>query len=572
MHSAFRIPLLALAIFSISPIAQAANDNAILESRLERQASKEENAYKGLPQHRWQAMMNRLSADQPAKVEKCADARLEKMAGKYAVSFDERGLPCRIYDLAFPTLETLFSRASISKVPVQSFRARDYLNWMDGDYEAVLHKMEDFRAQAGPPEHRAVAGWVRKLRFKQDRLAALQVATVQSTGLPASFTAADFDVGSRFQFTAREKAQLQEILSVAADHGPNGLGILTAEDSQAWQEIVQNPEVLLAKIKFEWNDLEKVYDVFIQGEFLPIRGPIALVDYSASYKLAVERLLRSLVHSGINKLIGFIPGQARAIVSVVVNDAFLFVEIAYDYQLNQLEGTLREARNGTVPSSIDAQGLDRGMNILFGGRSDVVTQYIMAVILKKPFDWNQFENIGRSVRHGTEKQRDIMLNNLYSEMVQKKGCEMTLTENYFGVCSKNGKRNLHSLISQDNFLFWRLGGPLVYRYDMPSYVFLKRSASYILAVGASMLDLPILNRLTSALADGLRTFATAGMEDEAFLRNALAMEKFSSGSLDEPSQEMLKWLHLQNINPFLTKTEAQEARIIAANAALLKMN
>jgi hypothetical protein len=126
------------------------------------------------------------------------------------------------------------------------------------------------------------------------------------------------------------------------------------------------------------------------------------------------------------------------------------------------------------------------------------------------------------------------------------------------------------MISTHSFLFWDMGAPVIHRYNRPSEVMLLRSASYLLSVGATLLELPIISYFSSYLADGLRGYAIAGVKDEAFLRNALSLQKRSS-SLNDQNELVLKWLFWQNINPFLPKTEGMEDSVISANASLLKL-
>lgn len=562
--------VLASAFIFTGHSALAATDNEILEARLQKVAPKDKPLVQGLTTESWETVLQRFIADQPKGGTKCVDSRTERLAGKYEVSYTADGQPCRIYDLSFPTLETLFAKRAVTTLPVQGFSARDYLNWMNGNYQAVVDKINGFPASLGRGETEGLAGWVKRVEFKQDRInGLLAAATVKETGLPAQFSAADLELGNRFQFSAQEKARLKEALAIGAKAGPNGLALLSAQDQASWQEAIERPESLLEKIKFNWDDARKVYDVFVEGEFLPVRGPIALVDYSMTYKLAVERTLRSLVQSALEKLVQFVPGQAQRIVSVVLTDTFMFINTAYDYQLNQLEGTLRKAQNSQLSLSLDANSTERGMNILFGGKSDLITAYMMSVIQKKKFDWNQFEEAGRKARYTAEKQREIMLTNMHSRMVQNDGCSIEIVEGYFGLCTKNNTHNLHSMISEHKILFWNLGGPMMYQYEMPSGVTLKRSASYVLSVGAGMFDLPIVKGLMGYLATQLKGYATAGITDQAFLHNSLYLQK-QAGSIGEKDQAMLGWMYLQNINPFLPKTADLESRIINANAALLR--
>jgi hypothetical protein len=558
--------------FVASHSAFAANDNQILEARLKDAAAREElnTISPVMNDTAFHDVLRNFAKFGPQDASRCVDARQERVGGKYVISYAADGSPCRIYDLSFPTLQTLFAKGSFTKLPVQSFGARDYLNWMNGNYQAVLDKIEGFPTALNRGEPEALAGWVKKVEFRKDRInGLLAAATVKETGLPASFTAADLEIGKNFRFSDKEQARLKQVIAKGAKVSPNGFSALSAAELNEWNAIVERPESLLEKIKFNWNDVKKVYDVALEGQFLPVRGPIALVDYSATYKMAVERTIRSLLRSGLAKIVQYVPGQAQRIVGVVLNDAFMFVETAYDYQINQLENTLRKAQAGELVTGLDATTAERGMNILHGGKADIVQAYMMSVIQKKPFNWNSFEDIGRTSRYATEKTREVTLTNLNSKMTLKDGCSMSLVDGYYGICAKNGKQTLHSLISTNTVLFWNLGGPVVHEYSMPAGVTLKRSATYVLSAAAYMIDLPIVPQLTSYLANALRSYATAGITDQAFLHNTLYLRKLE-GTVKEQDAEMNKWFYLSNINPFLPKSEQFESRIIDANAALLK--
>ncbi|HRO68663.1 MAG TPA: hypothetical protein PL182_13910, partial [Pseudobdellovibrionaceae bacterium] len=80
----------------------------------------------------------------------CAEADWSTFGGKYALSTDpQTGKPCRIYDLSFPTLKTFLGFAkgqTVSKIPVERFSSKDYLNWMRGNYGDVYKRIIDIRS------------------------------------------------------------------------------------------------------------------------------------------------------------------------------------------------------------------------------------------------------------------------------------------------------------------------------------------------------------------------------------------------------------------------------------------
>lgn len=514
--------------------------------------------------------LKKLRSTPAAAPKKCQDNKLVQFGGKYAMSFDnETAQPCRIYDLSFPTVKTFFAPSNVSKVPVEEFTAKDYLNWIDGNYEAVYKRIQNLRDQSNP-EAIAKNSWVGKLKFKSQKNFSYVMTQSGASQLPRSFHASDLEVG-KFSFSTEQKRQLQSLFADVAVMSTNNADERSRSE-QAWMEILNNPSKILSQIRFDWNEMEKVYDVFLEGEFIPLAGPIALVDYNAHYKYAVESILRNVLGSALGQLTNFIPDIiVRNLVSIAISDSFEFLNMMYAGQMSQLEDTLRAGLNGSIQIAVERAQIDYGLNILSGSQSSLFNEYILSLAQGREFDWKKLDEIGRIARYREEKTRNNIRARLNSQLVLGAGCNVERVNNYFAICSKNGQKNsVFSLMSSPQVSFWNMGAPLVHRYNMPSEVLLKRSTSWLLSAGLRIFDIPYVpNFILGHFTGALKEYSKMGMNDELYLKNYLWMQKQSQGVLSQDSEQVLKWLYIQNINPFTPKTENLENTIIQKNWNLI---
>lgn len=480
----------------------------------------------------WRVVADKLEA--PPATTNCVEAGRQVIAGTYVLTSDKQNRPCRLYDLSFPTLMTN-SRVNIGRLPLQTFGARDYLDWLEGRYEQVLGRIGDFRGR----DTFAQPEWARGLRFKN-----VTAARVPGTSLPLSFAASDLEIGSTFRWGARDAALMARLGQV----------------SEEWQEVFAKPESFLAKIKFDWNELEKVYEITIEGQFLPLRGPMVLVDFDRSYRMAVQTLVRSLAHSALSELTKVIPAPARNLITIAIDDGFEFADMAYAYQMNRLEQTLNHQ------TQLDPVTTERAANILAGGRADFVAHYLKAILTKQPFDWSQFEDLGRTIRYDAQRKRDVTMSRLNSRMVLEDGCVMSLVYDYFGVCTKGAQTRLHTMITDLSIMSWNLGAPVIHDPQSPSRTLLRRGAAYMLSVGSRLVTIPHFGFLMQKLTQISKQFAFAGIVDEGFLRGQLHLQQGGETAFEA---ELSRWLYPQNLNAFLPKDKASEDAIIKANAQQL---
>lgn len=302
-------------------------------------------------------------------------------------------------------------------------------------------------------------------------------------------------------------------------------------------------------------------------------GPVELVNFQTQYKGVVEKLFRSILSSVLVQLPRLIPNRTiGAIVEVAVDDIFEQIDVMYEYQTNRLEQTLKNIKNYPV-SSADLPSLEtRALNILYGQKADLMNAYIMSVATGAPFDWQAFEKTGKSARYSIEKQRDILMDKTHSRLVLEKGCKTEIVNDYFAVCYKNGvKDGVYSLISEQNIAFKNMGAPLIHRYKRPYEVSVIRGGTWLLSVGLRVVGLPLNRTVTYQLNNLLKGFMRAGVVDEAFLQNSLYKNKMA-GTATIEAQNILNWMYIQNLNPFLPKTMKFETALIEANKSLLGIN
>lgn len=506
-----------------------------------------------------------------SKVPACQDVTKKVFGKKYVLTFDAQNKPCRIYDLSFPNLQAMFTRKKATQIPVRMVSSKDYLNWLDGNMEALQQSNEEYKKYFNP-RIAARNSWTSKLRFRNIPAAVPgSKSSLFDIGLPQSFSLADLDIGNRFRFDSRTMSELNQLIGqVKKSEMAYGLTESEGIASDYLIKVMNTPETLLQGIRFNWNDMDKVYDVILEADFLPIKGPVALVDYQRQYKYAVEKMFRSILSTGLYQLSRFIPNQVvSASVEVLVDDAFEQLEMAYEYQMLQLEDALKTiAADEKSPLAAEIAP-NYALNLLYGQKSDLFSSYILAVAQQKEFDWQNFDKLGRTARYSAEKQREIMMGKMNSKLVLEKKCDVELFQNFFAVCSKNGQKNaLYSIISDQTLAVKNFGAPLIYRFQRPYEVSLIRGGTWVLSVALRIVGLPLSRTITYQLNSILKNFMKAGIMDEALLKNNLTAQK-DAGVLAADQNGMLNWLFIQNLNPFLPKSINSESNLIAINKQLL---
>lgn len=514
------------------------------------------------------SLVNRFKAI-TAKIPNCVDATKTVLNGRYVMTADASGKACRLYDLSFPNLKALFVSNKSLQIPVQAPTSKDYINWLNGNTLAMQQSEQQYRNQFNA-QRAAVQSWTSKLQFRvRPTAVAGSQSALNSLGLPQSFRLSDLNLGTNFQFDAQTIAEFEKLMA-STDKAALGENDPFAAEVM---DVAKKPDNLLKKIQFNWDDVNKVYDVVIEGHFLPLSGPVALVDYQKQYRFAVEKMVRSMLSSGLQNLARQIPHPLiSSLVEVVVTDAFEQLELMYDYQMRLLEGSLRGRLQENNLTATELADTNRALNLLYGQKADLFSNYILSVAQGKPFDWTAFEKMGKAERYTNEKMRDIQMSRMNSKLVLEKKCQTEMFQDYFAICSKNNmKDSVYSLISERMIFSKSLGAPMIYRFQRPYEATLVRGGAWVLSAALRVFGLPVARGIVGMLDRQLKSFMQAGLTDEALLRSRLSLQQ-SAGALTAENSMMLKWLYIQNLNPFLPKSATSESRMIAANKKLLGLN
>jgi len=480
----------------------------------------------------------------------CQDSRKVLFSEKYVLTYDSAGNPCRIYDLSFPNFSALTSNKQLLQIPIRNLTSRDYLDALDQNWGAIQTRNREFASRFNPRVAKRNS-FVGNLKFKSSRV---------GSALPMQFSLADLELQKPFVLNESLKADLKNLVQKLESRGTNSL----------YLQLAENPELLLKAVKFEWSDLDKVYNVILDGRFLPFAGPVEVLNFQEQYRAPVEKLTRQVLGDILGQMARLIPHPTiQAVVEVVIDDVFEQIELLYTYQSLRLESALQNLKNSSLKPS-DYQALTvRASNILHGQKSDFITQFILAAVQGQELDWFAIEKMGSASKYNVEKQRKIMMAKMHSRLVLETGCETQIVSDYFAICQKSGKKvSAHSLISEQRIPFKTFGAPKIYDYQRPSAVSLTRGSLWILSAGLRIVGLPLSRNVTTTLDGYLKGFLQSGIKDEAFLQSSLLRQSYRD-ELTAESNLMLNWLYIQNLNPFLPKSLKSELKFVEMNKGLI---
>ncbi len=476
----------------------------------------------------------------------CKDASFRSNSNQFVTSYSEEGRPCRIYDLAFPTV-SVSAKNHVGVIPVQSFISEDYSLWMHDEtsLESSVAQFESRFVQSNLKKT-----WYNNLKFKTDK---------ESLNSPLEFSLFDLDLGIESLTLQQEDAKglmrLAELPGAPKDH------II---------QLVQNPDAFLEGITLRWNDSTKVFDVLANFQVLPLGGPISLVDFNVQYKYAAEKLLRSALLNALQYAVKFIPEPTvRNVVSIAIQDTFEFVELQYANEMSRLEAILTANMAQTLPTNVALPDVDKALNILTAQRSSLVQQYILARVLKQNFDLNALDKLGATIRYQNAKTKESLRLRLHSDLVTKKACQTSVVFHDFAVCKHpDGSEGLYSLLSSSRFFMRDFGATLIHNYNARPRTANARKLAWTLSVAARVMPLPLPSTLSNQLVSIAKSYATGGILDDSTLLGALEPE-LSSGNPSPFAADIAPWLRKQNIVPFAPKSLEAETRIIELNRARL---
>ena len=305
----------------------------------------------------------------------CSDSRKVMFAEKYALTYDVNGQPCRIYDLSFPNLGMLAAKKQLLQLPIRKLTSRDYLDALDQNWGAIQKRNRDYAIHFNP-RLASQNSFIHKLKFKTNRV------RVGFSGIPTQFTLADLELKAPFALNDSLKADFKNLVQRLEGQGQNSL----------YQRLAEKPEILLEAVKFEWNDFDKIYNVVLDGRFLPFFGPVEVLNFQEQYRAPVEQITRQILGQVLSQLARLIPDpRVQAIVEVVIDDVFEQIDLLYKYQSLRLESALLSLNTSSL-KPLDYQTLNvRATNVLYGQRSDFISSFILAAVQGQDFDWFAIE-------------------------------------------------------------------------------------------------------------------------------------------------------------------------------------
>ncbi len=476
---------------------------------------------------------------------KCEEVSFIENSSKFKTSYDADGNPCRTYDLSFPTL--MGAKSGINKlasIPLTKYEPEAYLKWLEGDFDHIASKTQQYISSFSTATYRN--SWAAKLPFKKN-------LAKNKSGIVKSFYLSDLEM-KKFSFTTRQKRDLAKLF--ATSNKGSALNNM--------QVFVNNPNAFLNKIKFDWNDLSKVYDVFVEFDFLPLKGPVVLVDYNAQYKFVVEKMIRTTMQKALIFIAKKIKNKnANRVVQLAINESFGFLDMAYTYHLNQLENTLRLNLEGTLPTDVSKLTINKGMNIVFASQESLITQYLTGLITGQAIDLERLDKMGKVSRYTVEKQRRSTMKNLFSALTLKKKCEMTVVNRYFGECvTENSDKFLYSLLSSHKVLIWDFGATKIHNYQSPKKIAMLRKSAYLLSSALAIFKIQLVpDWITNQLVTILKDYSLNGAVEEGVMLNELTELGRINGLSDE-QQYHVDFLFKQNFNPFLANSLEMENNFI----------
>ena len=391
--------------------------------------------------------------------------------------------------------------------------------------------------------------WVRRLQFKNKAVS------------PNSFKLSDVETRRNIQFTNWQRLQLRRIFARIAS--ANKSGQIEDQAMQYWQMVSENPQQLLENIRFDWNELRQVYEIALEGDFLPLNSPVAMIDFQRPHKPAVESIIRNLMFALLRNVANFIPEPTvKQVMTIALDDLQTTMNATYEYHLMLLENRIAHAHRTGQFANMDAAMADKIVQLAYAPKADIVTGFIQAAMQGRTMDWSKVEDLARRARYTAVKQREVMIGRAHSHLVLSKGCQTQIVDRYFAICHKEGQPYaMHSLLSMTQLWFWNLGAPAVYYFDRPRQVEMMRKGAWLLSVGVRMVTFPIPGIIRSELYRGLQTYWLAGLTDEAMLRDHFAVTRAEPDMRDQ--------LYRQAALPFSSQSAEQEQRVIQQNMSAL---
>jgi len=486
-------------------------------------------------------------AEKTTEIDNCVEVEYKKLSENYLVGRDADGSLCGVYDLTFPTLRTLFATDAVSEIRLNTPKLSDYKIFLENGADE-----ETARSFVEQEEVSLDRSWYSNLKFKNT-----SGLRQNSDGVYEEFKLSDVEMFNRdLQFTQREKNLL--------------LASLTAPGERASDELVQfveNPRAIFENMNFQYDSLKKAYRVFLDLDFLPINGPVKLADHKIQYRVWLTRQTRGLIRTALNRLLRtVVRTQTGRIVSFVVNEAFNFIDMTYDYQATKLERTIRMALEGSVESELTTDELRKTLYLLYIRDNSLLINIITSAVQTQSVDLDNLFNYGKPAALTAFEQRQNISDVSFSNMYYEKECDLESVGYYFAKCADDG--NIYSLISNTSLFIWTFGNPKVLNMNSPWEVFLKRSATYLLAGAVEINFLNFPNWIANQVSSALMTYSMSGVLDEAFVVGGL----LAQSELNREDRVILNELMNKTIIPFVPRSLEGLERIKEKNKAIMGVN
>lgn len=476
----------------------------------------------------------------------CVEQNYEPITENYLASFNENKQICGIYDLSFPTLRSLTTKAPVTELRVSKPTLTDYKIFLNDD--AHLSDAERFLEEDIVIE----GSWYSKLKFKKGRNLRLN-----EDGVYEAFSFSDLEsFSASMKFNTQEKRALKDLLH-SADR----------VDQRAANAFIENPRSVLESMNFEYDSVKKAYKVFLDLDFLPLNGPVKFSDHKLQYRAWMQKQIRSIVLSAFNRFLRPVSATLTGrIASVVITEAFNFVEMTYEFQRLKLEKTLRLALDNRFETNVSDEDLEKSLYLLFVQDSSVLINIVMELVQTGQADLDNLYSIGKTSALRVYQMRNSMSDRFFSQMQYEKNCNLVAVGYHFAKCENSS--SLYSLISETSLFFWSFGNPKVLNLNSPWEVFSKRTASYLLAGAVDVNFLSFPRWISSQVSQALKSYALSGVLDEAIVVSDL----LATDQRTDDENKSLKHLMGKNIIPFVPKSMNDLNSVRLKNKTILGVN
>lgn len=484
------------------------------------------------------------------KSEKCIESEALGLSQRYVLTKNAEGKTCALYDLSFPNLKALFTKKPVSELRLKKPSLSDYKLFLknkpsEEDARRILSEEISSKELS--------QSWYSKLKFKNQNL------RTNEDGLALAFNLSDVELPNRkLTFSKKEKDELKNLIEI---YGVNARSV----------DFIENPRSIFDKIHLEYNSIKRIYEVFLDMNFLPLDGPIKLVNHDLQYSTWLEKQIRSLILNALNRVLrpvsATLPGK---IALVVLNDAFEMIEMTYDFQRLQLDTALRMALSEEIPTRISKKDLKDSLYLLYVQDSQSLINAVIKLVQGHQVDLNNLYGFGKGAADKGHTTRVNLSDQNFSKLHYKWACDLKSLTYFFAHCEDQSA--VHSLITETRIFLWSFGYPKIINLDSPWEVFLKRGAAYLLssAVEVNFLNFP--EWISSQVSGALKTYALSGILDEAFILSELYERKNNGMPLSSFEESAFKEILGKNIIPFLPKSEEGIKNTIEKNKSLISIS